>query len=50
MVFCFETRSDLRKIELLEAEGREFAKNLRSVEQYIQTVKGQNNFGNRMLF
>ena len=28
----------------LEAEGREFAKCLRSLEQFIQTVKGQNNF------
>ena len=27
-----------------EAEGQEFAKLLRSVEQFIQTVKGQNNF------
>ena len=27
-----------------EAEGREFAKILRSLEQFIQTVKGQNNF------
>ena len=27
-----------------EAEGREFAKNLGSLEQFIQTVKGQNNF------
>ena len=26
-----------------EAEGREFAKILRSLEQFIQTVKGQNN-------
>ena len=26
MVFCFETCSELRKIELLEAEGREFGK------------------------
>ena len=33
-----------------EAEGREFAKFLRSLEQFIQTVKAQNNFGNRMLF
>ena len=35
-----------------EAEGREFAKILRSLEQeqFIRTVKGQNNFGNRMLF
>ena len=28
----------------LEDEGREFAKILRSLEQFIQTVKGQNNF------
>ena len=27
-----------------EAEGREFAKFLRSLEQFIQAVKGQNNF------
>ena len=27
-----------------EAEGREFAKFLRSLEQFIQTVKSQNNF------
>ena len=33
-----------------EAEGREFAKILRSLEQFIQTVKGQNNFWNRMPF
>ena len=26
-----------------EAEGQEFEKNLRSPEQFIQTVKGQNN-------
>ena len=26
-----------------EAEGREFAKVLRSLEQFIRTVKGQNN-------
>ena len=27
-----------------QAEGREFAKILSSLEQFIQTVKGQNNF------
>ena len=27
-----------------EAEGREFAKILRSVEQFIRTVSGKNNF------
>ena len=33
-----------------EDEGQEFAKKLRSVEQFIRTVKGQFNFLNRMLF
>ena len=32
------------KLLKLEAEGREFAKILRSLEQFIQTMKGQNNF------
>ena len=36
--------SDREKLFKLEAEGREFAKCLRSLEQFIQTVKGQNNF------
>ena len=38
---CFSDREKLLKFE---AEGREFAKILRSLEQFIQTVKGQNNF------
>ena len=42
--------SDREKLLKFEAEGQEFAKYLRSHEQFIQTVKGQNNFGNRMLF
>ena len=42
--------SDREKLLKLEAEGREFAKNLRSLKQFIQTVKGQNNFSNRMFF
>ena len=33
-----------KKILKFEAEGREFAKFLRSLEQFIQTVKGQDNF------
>ena len=33
-----------------EAEDREFAKILRSLEQFVRTVKGQNNFGNKILF
>ena len=44
---CFSDREKLLKFE---AEGREFAKFLRSPEQFIQTLKGQNNFDNRMLF
>ena len=36
--------SDREKLLKFEAEGQEFAKNLRSLKQFIQTVKGQNNF------
>ena len=32
------------KLLKFEAEGRLFAKSLRSLEQFIQTLKGQNNF------
>ena len=35
---------DQEKLLKFEAEGQEFAKILMSLEQYIQTVKGQNNF------
>ena len=52
MVFCYQNYCTVRKncssdrenFLKFEAEGREFAKNLRSLEQFIQTVKGQNNF------
>ena len=36
--------SDREKLLKFEAEGREVSKFLRSLEQFIQTVKGQNNF------
>ena len=36
--------SDQEKLLKFEAEGREFEKILRALEQFIQTVKGQNNF------
>ena len=36
--------SDGEKNMEFEAEGQEFAKFLRSLEKFIQTVKGQNNF------
>ena len=42
--------SDREKLLKFEAEGREFAKFLRSLKQLIQTGKVQNNFGNRMFF
>ena len=35
--------SDREKLLRFEAEGREFAKLLRSLKQFIQTVKGQKN-------
>ena len=36
--------SEQEKLLTFEAEGQEFAKILRSVEKFIQTLKGQNNF------
>jgi hypothetical protein len=36
--------SDREKLLKFKAEGREFAKFLRSLEQLIQTMKVQNNF------
>ena len=36
--------SDREKLLKFKAEGREFSNFLRSQEQFIQTVKGQNNF------
>jgi hypothetical protein len=36
--------SDREKLLKFEAEGREFSKFLRSLEQFIQTVEGRNNF------
>ena len=38
---CFGDREKLLKFN---AEGQEFATFLRSLEQFIQTVKDQNNF------
>ena len=46
LTYCEKKKcsSDREKLLKFEAEGREFAKILRSLEQFIQTVKGQNNF------
>ena len=59
MVFCYQNCSDLltesivlvieKKLLKLEAEGREFEKILRSLEQFIQTVKERTISGDRML-
>ena len=38
---CSGDRENFLKFK---AEGQEFPKFLRSLEQFIQTVKGQNNF------
>ena len=38
---CYSDRERLLKFK---AAGREFSKILRSLEQFVQTVKGQNNF------
>jgi prophage DNA circulation protein len=42
--------SDRKNILKFETECREFAKFLRSLEQFIQIVQGKNNFLNRMFF
>ena len=54
MVFCYQNCSELlrekivpvieKKLLKFEAEGKEFTIFLSSLEQFIQTVKGQNNF------
>ena len=45
LAYCEKKCStDQEKLLKYEAEGREFARFLRSLEQFIQTVKGQNNF------
>ena len=45
LTYCEKNCSSNReKLLKFETEGREFAKILRSLEQFIQTVKGQNNF------
>ena len=54
MLFCYQNCSDLlwetnvpvieKKLLKFEAESQEFVKFLRSLEQFIQTVNGKNNF------
>jgi len=45
MVFYYPNcSSDTEKLLKFEAEGWEFAKEIISLEQFIQTVKGQNSF------
>jgi hypothetical protein len=40
----------VRKTLKIEAEGQEFANCLRSIEHFIQTVKGQKNFWKQNAF
>ena len=40
---CSDLVLDREKLVRFEAEGQEFAKIFRSLEQFIRTVKGQNN-------
>ena len=42
--------SDREKLLKFEVEGQEFVKFLRSLEQFIQTVKGQNIFWQQNAF
>ena len=42
--------SNQERLLKFKAEGQEFAKSLRSLDQFVQTVKGQYNFWKRMLF
>ena len=49
LVFCYQNCFDLL-LGKKKAEGREFAKLLRSLEQLIQTVKGRNNFWRQNAF
>jgi hypothetical protein len=42
--------SDREKLLKFEAESQEFSNFLRSLEQFIQTVKGQNNFWQQNAF
>jgi hypothetical protein len=46
MVFCYQNYYNLlwEKLLKFEAEGQEFANILSPLEQFIWTVKGQNNF------
>ena len=45
LTYCEKKNSsDREKLLKFEAEGWEFTKFLRSLEQFIQTVKGQSNF------
>ena len=42
--------SDREKLLKFEAEGQQFAKSLKLLEQFIQTVKGQKNFWQQNAF
>ena len=47
---CLNCSSDLKNFANSRPSASNFKSFSQSLEQFIQTVKGQNNFGNRMLF
>ena len=50
MCFLSEKRSGNEVFILFEAEGQKFANILKSLEQFVWTVKGQNNFWSQNAF
>ena len=44
IVLTYCEKKNVLVIKKFKAEGRDFSKILRSLEQFIHTVKGQNNF------
>ena len=51
LIYCEKNCSSNQEKKLkFEAEGQEFAKNLRSLEQFLRTVKGQKNFWKQNAF
>ena len=51
LAYCEKNCSSNReKLLTFEAEGREFEKTLRSLEQFVQTMKLRTIFGNIMIF
>ena len=50
LTYCEKTFSSFLKLLKFEAGDREFSKSLRSLEQFVQTVKGRDNFWQQNAF